>query len=105
MEKVAKAKMRPKKAAANVVSSGEGCKSSEYAEKQIIGAKMVPEIVLCDWEVEDEERVSGEVWIEQGNWEEEHTVIYNGDMLDLVNAIEHGKWRAGVRSQPPVVTM
>jgi len=48
-EKVTKAKMRQEKAAAKVVSSGEGSKSSKHVEKKIIGIKKAPVIVLSDW--------------------------------------------------------
>jgi len=58
-EKVAQAKMHQEKAAAKVVSSGEGLKSSKHMEKKIIGAKKVPVIVLSDWEDEEEDVVGG----------------------------------------------
>jgi hypothetical protein len=57
-EIVAKAKMRQEKAAAKVVSSGEGSKSSEYIETKVIGSKKVPVIVLCDWEAEEHDMVN-----------------------------------------------
>ena len=102
--KVTKAKMRQDKAAAKVVSSGEGSKSSKHVEKKIIGSKKVPAIVLSDWEDEEEDMAGGKGWDKEENGEEEDSVVYIGDMLDLEDAIEHGKGREGVSSQPPVVT-
>jgi len=104
IEKVAKAKIHQEKAAAKVVSSGEGFKSSKHAEKKIIGAKKVPVNVLSYWENEEEDMVGGERWDEEENRGEEDSVVYIGDMLDLEDAMEHGKGREGVSSQPPVVT-
>jgi hypothetical protein len=46
----------------------------------------------------------GKRWDEEENGGEEDFVVCIGDMLDLVNAMEHGKGREGVSSQPPVVT-
>jgi len=103
-EKVVKAKMHQEKAAAKVVSSGEGSKSSKHMENKIIGAKKVPAIVLSDWEDEEEDMAGGKGWDKEENGEEEDSVVYIGDMLDLEDAIEHGKGREGVSSQPPVVT-
>jgi len=103
-EKVTKAKMRPEKAAAKVVSSGEGSKSSKHVEKKIIGTKKAPVIVLSDWQDEEEDMVGGVGWDEVENGGEEDSVVYIGDMLDLEDAIEYGKGREGVSSQPPAVT-
>jgi hypothetical protein len=103
-EKVTKAKMRQEKAAAKVVSSGEGSKSSKHVEKKIIGTKKAPVIVLSDWEDEEEDMVGGVGWDEEENGGEEDSVVYIGDMLDLEDAMEYGKGREGVSSQPPVVT-
>ena len=103
-ENVAKAKMHQEKAAAKVVSSGEGSKSSNHAQKTIIGAKKVPVIVLSDWEDEEEDMVGGEEWDEEDNGGEENSVVYIGDMLDLEDDMEHVKGREGVNSEPPVVT-
>jgi hypothetical protein len=103
-EKVAKAKMRQEKAAEKVVSSGAGSKSSKHAEKKIIGAKKAPVIVLNDCEDEEEDMVGRKGWDEEENGGEEDSVVYIGDMLDLEDAMEHGKGREGVSSQPPVVT-
>jgi len=103
-EKVAKAKMRQEKAAPKVVSSGTGSKSSKHAEKKIIGAKKAPVIVHSDWEDEEEDMVGGKGWDEEENGGEENSVVYIGDMLDLEDAMEHGKGREGISSQPPVVT-
>ena len=58
-EKVTKAKMRQEKAAAKVVSSGAGSKSSKHVEKKIIDTKKAPVIVLSDWEDEEEDVVGG----------------------------------------------
>jgi len=101
---VAKAKMCQENVLAKVVSSGEGSKSSKHMEIKIIGAKKVGVIVLSDWEDEEEDMVGGEEWDEEDNGGEENSVVYIGDMLDLEDAMEHGKWREGVSSQPPVVT-
>jgi len=103
-EKVAKATMRQEQAAAKVVFSGEGSKSSQHMEKKIIGAKKVPVIVLSDWEDEEEDMVGGKRWDEEENGGEEDSVVYICDMLGLEDAMEHGKVREGVSSQPPVVT-
>jgi hypothetical protein len=103
-EKVTKAKMRQEKAAAKVVSSGEESKSSKHVEKKIIGTKKAPVIVLSDWEDEEEDMVGGVGWDEEENGGEEDSVVYIGDMLDLEDAMEYGKGREGVSSQPPVVT-
>jgi len=40
----------------------------------------------------------------EGECGEEDSVVYIGDMLDLENAMEHGKGREAVSSQPPVGT-
>jgi hypothetical protein len=101
---VAKVKIRQEKAAAKVVSSGEGSKSSKHVEKKIIGAKKVPVIVLSDWEDEEEDMVGGKGWDKEENGGKGDSVVYIGDMLDLEDAMEHGKEREGVSSQPPVVT-
>jgi hypothetical protein len=77
-------------AAAKVVSSGQGSKSSELPEMMIIGVKKVPVIVLSDWEDEEQYVGSVEVWDEVENGGEEDSVIYIGDMLDLEDAMEHG---------------
>jgi len=103
-ENVAKSKMPQANAAVKVVSCWEGSRSSKYAEKKIIGAKMVPEIVLSDWKNKEEEMVGGEGWDKEENWGEEDTVVYSGDMLDQEDAMEYGKGRKGVSSQPRVVT-
>jgi len=102
--KVAQANMRQEKAAAKVVSSGEGSKSSNLMEKKVIDGKKVPVIVLSDSEDEEEDMVGGMEWDEEENEGDEDSVVYIGDMLDLVNAMEHGKGREGVSSQPLVVT-
>ena len=73
-------------------------------ERKVIGVKKVPVSVLSDWEDEEEDMVGGEKWDEKENGREEDSVVYIGDMLDLENAMEHGKGREGVSSQPPVVT-
>jgi len=49
-EKVTKAEMRQEMAAAKVVLSWEGSKSSIHVEKRIIGTKKAPEIVLSTQE-------------------------------------------------------
>jgi hypothetical protein len=67
---VAKAKMRQEKAAAKVLSSGAGSKSSKHAEKKIIGAKKAPVIVLRDWEDEEEDMVGRKGWDEEENGRE-----------------------------------
>ena len=103
-EKVAKAKMRQEKAAAKVVSSGEGSKSSKHMEKKVIGAKKAPVIVPSDWEDEEKDMMGGRGWDEEVNGGEEDSVVYIGNMLDLENAMEYGKGRKGVSSQLPVVT-
>jgi len=103
-EKAAKAKLHQEKAAAKVVLSGEGSKSSKHMEKKIIGAKKVPAIVLSDWEDDEEDMVGEKGWDEEEKGGEEDSVVYIGDMLDLEDTIEHGKWREGVSSEPPVVT-
>jgi hypothetical protein len=95
---VAKAKMRQKKAAAKVVSSGEGSKSSKHAENKVIGAKKVPVIVLSDWENEEKHMAGGKGLDEKENGGEEDSVVYIDDMLDLEDAMEHGKGREGVGS-------
>jgi len=58
-EKVTKAKMHPDKAAAMVVSPGEGSKSCKHVEKKIIGSMKAPGIVLSDWENEEGDMVGG----------------------------------------------
>jgi hypothetical protein len=73
-------------------------------EKKIIGTKKEPAIVLSDWEDEEEDMVGGVGWNEEENGGEEDSVVYIGDMLDLEDAMEYGKGREGVSSQPPVVT-
>jgi len=96
--------MWQEKAAAKVVSSGEGSKSSKHVEKKIIGAKKVPVIVLIYWEDEEEDIMGGEGWDVEENGGEEDSIVYIGDMLDLEDAMEQGKGREGVSSQPPVVS-
>jgi len=103
-EKVTKAKMREQKAAAKVVSSGEGSKSSKHVEKKIIGTQKAPVIVLSDWEDGEKDMVGGVGWDEKEDGGEKDSVVYIGDMLDLENAMEYGKGREGVSSQPQVVT-
>jgi len=103
-EKVTNAKMCQEKAAAKVASSGEGSKSSKHVETKIIDTKKAPVIVLSDWEDEEEDMVGGVGWDEEENVGEEDSVVYIGDMLDLEDAMEYGKGREGVSSQPPVVT-
>ena len=66
-EKVTKAKMHQEKAAAKIVSSGEGSKSSKHVEKKIISTKKAPVIVLSDWEDEEEDMVGGVGWDEEEN--------------------------------------
>jgi len=95
--------MRQEKAAAKVVSSGEGSKSSKHVEIKIIGTKKAPVIVLSDWEDEEEDMVGEVEWNEEENGGEEDSVVYIGDMLDLEDAMEYGNGREGVSSQPPVV--
>jgi len=102
--KVTKAKMRQDKAAAKVVSSGEGSKSSKHVEKKIIGTKKATVIVLSDWEHEGEDMAGGVGWDEEEIGGEEDSVVYIGDMLDLEDAMEYAKGREAVSSQPPVVT-
>jgi len=60
--------------------------------------------VLRNWEDEEEDMVGGEGWDKEENGGEEDSVAYIGDMLDLQDAMEHGKGKEGVSSQPPVVT-
>ena len=48
--------------------------------------------------------MGGRGWDEEKNWGEEDSVVYIGDMLDLEDAMEHGKGREGFSSEPPVVT-
>jgi hypothetical protein len=103
-EKVAKATMCQENILANVVSSGEDSKSSKHMEMKIIDAKKAGVIVLSDWEDEEDDMVGGEEWDEEENRGKEDSVVYIGNMLDLEDAMEHGKWREGVSSQPPVVT-
>jgi hypothetical protein len=103
-EKVIKAKRGQEKAAAKVVSYGEGSKSSKHVEKKINVTKKTPVIVLCDWEDEEENMMGGVGWHENENRGEEDSVVYIGDMLDRKNPMEYGKGRDGVSSQPPVLT-
>jgi len=103
-ENVTKATMRQEKAAAKVVSSGEGSKSSEHVEKKIIGTKMAPVIVLCNQEGEEEDMVSGVGCDEKETRGDEDSVVYIGDMLDLEHPMEYRNEREGVCSPPPVVT-
>jgi len=103
-EKVTKAKMRQEKVAAKVVSFGKGSKSSKHVEMMIIGTRKAPLIVLSDGQDEEEDMVGGVRWEEKENWGEEDSVVYIGDMLDLEDAMQYGKGRKGVSSQPPVVT-
>ena len=104
-EKLIKATMCHEMPAAQVVSSGEGSKSSKHAEKKIRDAKKVGVIVLTGWEDEEEVMVGGKgLWNEKENGGEEDSVVYIGDMLNLEDAMEHVKGREGVSSQPPVVT-
>ena len=60
--------------------------------------------MLRNWEDEEEDMVGGEGWDKEENGGEEDSVAYIGDMLDLQDAMEHGKGKEGVSSQPPVVT-
>jgi len=103
-EKVPKAKMRQENAAAKVVSSGEGSKSSKHVGIKIIGRKKAPVIVLSNWKDEEEDMVGGVGWDKEENGGEEDSVLYIGDMLDLEDTMEYGEGREGVSSQPPVVT-
>jgi len=96
--------MHQEHVAANVVSSGKWLKSSKQVEKKIIHAKKVPVIVLRDWDNEEEGMVGGVGWNEEGNEEEEDSVVYIDDMLDLEDSMEYENGRQGVSSQPPVVT-
>jgi hypothetical protein len=64
----------------------------------------VPVIVLSDCEDEEDDTVGAMGWYKEENWGEEDSVIYIGDMLDLEDAMKHGKGREGVSSQPSVVT-
>jgi len=59
---------------------------------------MVSVIGHSDWEDEEEDMVGGEGWDKEENEGEEHSVVYIGDMLDLENAMEHGKGREVVSS-------
>jgi len=103
-EKVGISKIHQETPAARVASSGQGSKSSKHAEKKIIVAKKVSVIVLSDWEDEEDNMVGGKGWDEEQNGGEEDSVVNIGDMLDLEDAMEHGKGREAVSSQPPVVT-
>jgi hypothetical protein len=96
--------MRQENAVAKVVSSGEGSKSSKEVEKTILGAKMVPVIVRSEWEHEEEGMLGGKRWNKEENRGEDDSDIYIDDILDLEDAMEHGKGREWVSSQPPVVT-
>jgi len=96
--------MHQEKAAAKVVSSGEGSKISKHVEEKIIGTKKALEIVLRDCEDEEEDMVGGVGWDEEENGVEEDSVVYIGNMLNLEDAMEYEKRREGVSSQPPVVT-
>ena len=60
--------------------------------------------MLSDWLDEEEDMVGGVGWDEEENGGEEDSVVYIGDMLNLEDAMEYGKWREGVSSQAPVVT-
>ena len=90
-DKVTKAKIRQEKAAAKVVSSGKGSKSSKHVEMMIIGTKKAHVIMLSDWQDEEENLVGGVGWEEEENWGEEDSVVYIGDMLDLEDAMEYGR--------------
>jgi hypothetical protein len=103
-EIVNKAKMDQEKAAAKVLLSGKGSKSSKHVESKIIGTQRAAEIMLSDLEDEEEDMVCGVEWDKEENGGEEDSVIYIGDMLDLEDAMEYGKGRERVSSQPPVVT-
>jgi hypothetical protein len=66
--------------------------------------KNVPVIGLNDWMDEEEDVVNGEGWGKEKNRGKEHAVVYIGDMLDVKNAMGHGKLREVVGSSPPAVT-
>jgi len=61
-------------------------------------------IGLSDCKDVKEDMVNGEGWDKEKNRGEEHSVVYIGDMLDVENAMKHGKWREVVGSSPPAVT-
>ena len=103
-ENVTKGKIHQEKAAAKVVSSREGSKSSKHVETKIIGTKQAPDIELSDSDNAEDNILCGVGWDEKENGEEEDSVVYIGDMLDLEDAMKYGKGREGVSSLPPVVT-
>jgi hypothetical protein len=93
----------PRISAAKVVSSGKGSKSSEHVEKKLIGSKKAPVVVLSNEKDEEENMLGGVGWDKEENGGEKDSVVYIRDRLDLEDAMEYGKRREGVSSQPPVV--